>query len=114
MANVVRKSKFERSVTVPAGGWSAGHISLWGGLFWILMGLQDLDEGDIAAVRSDQTVEVLKNTQTDVFVDGADVFYDVTAQNALTVGGDGTLGKCVGGSTAADTTVTVLMNPNGA
>ena len=55
-------------------------------------------------------VTITKTNSTDVFALGADVFLDVSEQEALTVGGDGKMGICSKASANGDLTVEVYLN----
>ena len=55
-------------------------------------------------------VTIEKTNASDVFAVGADVFLDVSEQEALTVGGDGKMGIASKASANGDTTVEVYLN----
>jgi len=95
---------------VAASSIVPGSFAFENGLAKFYSGADTVGAGEVVApIVGNATVKILKQTKANTFAVGASVYGDETAQTALTVGGDGTLGVCAKASTANDDYVFVRL-----
>ena len=102
------------TVNVPAAGYAASQvIQLPDGRAGLVIGLQALTSGDVAAVQVSGRVTIAK-TATIVVLPGGRVYWDRSANTATPLqaiaGADFFLGVCPDGAASADATIEVDLN----